>query len=90
MTPIYMEARDRVQNLHNSVIFSFNSTQYILKFVFLIISIMLSLAFDQSMTFEKKNNDIGEKKKKKHNRSIETCGRLWIVQSIQKHKRFHL
>lgn len=29
---------------------------------------MLSLAFDQSMTFEKKNNDIGEKKKKKkHN-----------------------
>lgn len=26
---------------------------------------MLSLAFDQSMTFEKKNNDIGEKKKKK-------------------------
>lgn len=53
---------------------------------------MLSLAFDQSMTFEKKNNDIGEKKKKKKEaqRSIEACGRLWIVQSIQKHKKFHL
>lgn len=25
---------------------------------------MLSLTFDQSMTFEKKNNDIGKKKKK--------------------------
>lgn len=52
---------------------------------------MLSLAFDQSMTFEKKNNDIGEKKKKgEAQRSIEACGRLWIVQSIQKHKKFHL
>lgn len=52
---------------------------------------MLSLAFDQSMTFEKKNNDIGEKKRKKEaQRSIEACGRLWIVQSIQKHKKFHL
>lgn len=55
---------------------------------------MLNLAFDQSMTFEKKNNDIGEKKEKKRKkeaqRSIEACGRLWIVQSIQKHKKFHL
>lgn len=50
---------------------------------------MLSLPFDQSMTFEKKNNDIGEKKKKAQ-QSIETCGRLWIVQSIQKHTKFHL
>lgn len=51
---------------------------------------MLSLTFDQSMTFEKKNNDIGKKKRSRYNRSIETYGRLWIVQSIQKHKSFHL
>lgn len=47
---------------------------------------MLSLAFDQSMTFEKKNNDIGEKKKKKK-RSTTVYRGMWSSLDSTKHSR---
>lgn len=46
---------------------------------------MLSLAFDQSMTFEKKNNDIGEKKKKK--RSTTVYRGMWSSLDSTKHSK---
>lgn len=45
---------------------------------------MLSLAFDQSMTFEKKNNDIGEKKKK---RSTTVYRGMWSSLDSTKHSK---
>lgn len=47
---------------------------------------MLSLAFDQSMTFEKKNNDIGEKKKKKK-RSTTVYRGMWSSLDSTKHSK---
>lgn len=49
---------------------------------------MLSLAFDQSMTFEKKNNDIGEKKeKKKKKRSTTVYRGMWSSLDSTKHSK---
>lgn len=47
---------------------------------------MLSLAFDQSMTFEKKNNDIGEKKEKKK-RSTTVYRGMWSSLDSTKHSK---
>lgn len=48
---------------------------------------MLSLAFDQSMTFEKKNNDIGEKKEKKKKKSTTVYRGMWSSLDSTKHSK---
>lgn len=49
---------------------------------------MLSLAFDQSMTFEKKNNDIGEEKKKKAKKKAQQVYRdMWSSLDSTKHSK---